>query len=64
MKRNKQQDSEFADIVSNNDFVNGIENVIQRFDTPNTGCKHNKTYTPYVDSEKCFYCDKEMIKNL
>jgi len=61
MKRNKAADTEYAEIMNFTSYVSGKEDVISTYDTTWKDCKHNITYSPYVDSEKCFYCDKNMI---
>lgn len=64
IERNKRTSEEVTKEMKNTEFVSGSGKVIEVFNDTSGKCVHNKAYTPYVDSDACFYCDKEMIKRL
>lgn len=64
IERNKETNEEVTKCVDNQDYESGSGTVKNEHNDTNGVCKHNKAYTPYVDSDACFYCDKEMIKQI
>lgn len=63
-----RQKDESIEVVRNSEKQEFIESSYKQnheaIDMSNKKCKHNSGYTPYVDSDACFFCDKEMIKQM
>lgn len=62
-----RQKDESVEVVRNsnaNEFISSKYQTNTATDMNSNKCKHNSGYAPYVDSDACFFCDKEMIKNL
>lgn len=64
IKRDKATNEEVTYDISSKTFVDGRNEVDAVHNETHANCKHNKAYSPYVDSDACFYCDKEMVKSL
>jgi len=64
MVRNKLTDEEYEVVVSNQLFHDKVDDFSRPVQSATAKCVHNGMYTPYVDSDACFYCDKEMIRNI
>ena len=63
--RQKDQSIEVVRETKSDDFISSeYKDKVDAVDMSNGKCKHNSGYTPYVDSDACFFCDKEMIKNI
>ena len=64
--RKKETSEEITQGVKNDNFVKNVSKIEHENNDTNkeSMCKHNKAYSPYVDSDKCFYCDKEMMASV
>jgi MoaA/NifB/PqqE/SkfB family radical SAM enzyme len=62
INRNKATDEEVTNAIKNDNFVQGVDKIEETHNDTNRHCRHNKAYSPYVDSDRCFYCDKEMME--
>ena len=64
--RKKETSEEITQGVKNDNFVKNVSKIEHENNDTNkeSMCKHNKSYSPYVDSDKCFYCDKEMMASV
>ena len=64
ISRNKDTDEEITEEVKNENFLDGNSKIESVHNDTNAHCRHNSAYSPYVDSDRCFYCDKEMVDNI
>lgn len=64
IQRNKSTNEEITLCVGNDDYKSGILKAKNINNDTNKGCQHNRAYTPYVDSDACFYCDKMMMRDV
>lgn len=64
ISRNKETDEEITEGVKNENFLEGNGKTESVHNDTNVHCRHNSAYSPYVDSDRCFYCDKEMVDKI
>ena len=62
--RDKSSKNDRIGIVSNEDFQQHAYKGISFVQKTCKCCNHSQEYQLYVDSDRCFICDKEMIKQM
>lgn len=64
--RDKETNEEITEGITNDNYLHNVSHAESTSNDTNkvSRCQHNSAYSPYIDSDRCFYCDKEMIGSM